>query len=141
MAEMSMNKAIHAAFRRDLRRFLVALENFPAGDRRRAGQLDAAWDNFDDQLDYHHQGEHEEAELEPFYLSNREAPEIREMGRRFSKVSPVRAGRFFAWLTDGATADEKTAITRSIPAPVLMVVSGVFGYPYRRNVAPVRRGE
>ena len=43
-----MNKAIHGAFRRDLTRFLDALDRFPAGDRRRAEQLATAWANFDD---------------------------------------------------------------------------------------------
>lgn len=56
---MSMNKAIHAAFRRDLGRFIDALGRFPAGDRQRAEQLGTAWANFDDQLTRHHQGEHD----------------------------------------------------------------------------------
>ncbi|MEI8411376.1 MULTISPECIES: hemerythrin domain-containing protein [unclassified Kribbella] len=60
MAEMmSMNKAIHAAFRRDLQRFIQALGRFPAGDRQRAEQLATAWANFDEQLTHHHQGEHD----------------------------------------------------------------------------------
>ncbi|MEV0789564.1 hemerythrin domain-containing protein [Kribbella sp. NPDC050459] len=59
MGEMSMNKAIHAAVRRDLDRFLDALERFPAGDRTRAVQLATAWQNFDSQLTRHHEGEHE----------------------------------------------------------------------------------
>jgi hemerythrin-like domain-containing protein len=59
MAEMSMNKAIHAAVRRDLRRFIDALGRFPAGDRRRAEELATAWANFDEQLTRHHEGEHE----------------------------------------------------------------------------------
>ncbi|TDU91254.1 hemerythrin HHE cation binding domain-containing protein [Kribbella voronezhensis] len=54
-----MNRAIHAAFRRDLKRFVDALSAFPAGDRKRAEQLATAWANFDDQLVYHHEGEHE----------------------------------------------------------------------------------
>lgn len=54
-----MNRAIHAAVRRDLDRFLNALERFPAGDRQRAAQLATAWQNFDDQLTRHHEGEHE----------------------------------------------------------------------------------
>lgn len=58
---MSMNKVIHAAFRRDLVRFVVALDSFPVGDQRRADGLAAAWANFDDQLTYHHEGEHETA--------------------------------------------------------------------------------
>lgn len=61
MAEMSMNKAIHAAVRRDLDRFLRALERFRAGDRTRAEQLATAWQNFDKQLTRHHEGEHEVA--------------------------------------------------------------------------------
>ncbi|WP_371404815.1 hemerythrin domain-containing protein [Kribbella sp. NBC_00662] len=59
MGEMSMNKAIHAAVRRDLDRFLDALDRFPDGDRQRAEQLAVAWQNFDEQLTRHHEGEHE----------------------------------------------------------------------------------
>ena len=58
MAEMSMNKAIHGAFRRDLDRFVSALSTFTPGDLDRARQLDTAWANFDDQLTHHHEGEH-----------------------------------------------------------------------------------
>jgi hypothetical protein len=56
---MSMNKVIHAAFRRDLDRFLGALARFRDGDAARAEQLGRAWDNFDFQLTKHHEGEHE----------------------------------------------------------------------------------
>jgi uncharacterized sporulation protein YeaH/YhbH (DUF444 family) len=56
---MSMNKVIHAAFRRDLDRFLGALSRFPDGDAGRGEQLGRAWDNFDFQLTKHHEGEHE----------------------------------------------------------------------------------
>jgi len=59
MATMSMNKVIHAAFRRDLQRFLDALSAFRDGDKARAAQLGTAWDNFDAQLTDHHEGEHE----------------------------------------------------------------------------------
>ena len=58
MAEMSMNKVIHGAVRRDLDRFVVALDHFPSGDRARAADLSRAWENFDEQLTYHHEGEH-----------------------------------------------------------------------------------
>src|SRR5215203_4719316 len=58
MAEMSMNKVIHGAVRRDLDRLVVALDHFSPGDRARAGELSKAWENFDDQLTYHHEGEH-----------------------------------------------------------------------------------
>ena len=56
---MSMNKAIHAALRRDLDRFINALGRFPAGNRQRAAQLATAWANFDAQLTQHHEGEHD----------------------------------------------------------------------------------
>jgi len=210
MAEMSMNMAIHGAVRRDLTRFLGALDTFPDGDHARAGQLATAWANFDDQLTYHHEGEHEiawpaleaigvptellatmdaehdvmaraladartaiaklassasaedataaraamshlqdvtvthldheEAELEPVFLANRDTPEIKEMGKKFGRVSPARGGRFFAWLLDGATEDERAAATRDIPAPVITIIGGIFGRGYRRTIAPVWKG-
>jgi hypothetical protein len=58
MAEMSMNRVIHSAFRRDLNRFDSALATLAAGDGRRAGQLGVAWDNFYKQLTVHHHSEH-----------------------------------------------------------------------------------
>jgi hypothetical protein len=210
MTEMSMNKAIHGAVRRDLQRFLVALGAFPDGSRERAGQLTAAWANFDGQLTRHHEGEHdiawpalqavgaspellaamdaehdvmagalvearaamgrlassasaedahlaqaaitrlqevtvahldhEEAELEPVLLANREAPEIKEMGRRFGKVSPPVGGRFMAWVLDGASDEERAAVTRDIPAPVVKIIGGIFGRGYRREAAAAWKG-
>ena len=59
MAQMSMNKVIHGAIRRDLDRFVGALTTFRAGDSARAGQLALAWANFDRQLTDHHEGEHD----------------------------------------------------------------------------------
>ena len=58
---MSMNKVIHRAVRRDLRRFLDATARFPAGNQARAEELAKAWDNFHFELTYHHEGEHETA--------------------------------------------------------------------------------
>ena len=207
MSEMSMNKAIHGAFRRDLDRFAVALRAFPSGDMTRARQLATAWENFDDQLTHHHEGEHtiawpalqsvgvskellaamdaehesmaaalaqtrasiralaqtagsheseaalaaiekltavtvahfehEEAELEPVYQAKRDTPELKAMGKAFGKVSPARGGRFFAWLLDGASPEERQAVTREVPGPVLAVIGAIFGRGYRKNVAPV----
>jgi hypothetical protein len=207
MSEMSMNKAIHGAFRRDLDRFIAALRTFPSGDLARARQLGVAWANFDDQLTYHHEGEHaiawpalqsvgvssellatmdaehesmaaalaeartaigaltqaagsneaeaalsamqklkdvtvthldhEEAEIEPVYLAKRDTAELKAMGKAFGKVSPARGGRFFAWLADGASPEEREAVTREVPGPVVAIIGGIFGRGYRRNVAPV----
>jgi len=207
MATMSMNKAIHGAFRRDLDRFVSALERFTPGDTARAHGLAVAWANFDDQLTYHHEGEHEiawpalqavgvspeviaaldaehetmaaaladartamaalsgsasqpdaeaalaalrrlrevtlahldheESEIEDVYLSKHDDPVIQAMGRRFGRVSPARGGRFFAWLLDGASIDQREAVTSMVPGPVVTVVSTVFGRGYRKDVAPV----
>ena len=209
MAAMSMNTVIHRAFRRDLDRFVAALDGLTPGDGRRVAQLSLAWDNFEDQLTHHHEGEHEvawphlqragvsrelldamdaehdvmaaalrrardamadlrrdpsaeharsaatamrglrsatvdhldheERELEPFYLENRDHPEVVAMGKAFAKVSPARGGRFFAWLLDGATPEEQQAARSTVPAPVLAVIGGVFGRGYRKTIAPVWR--
>lgn len=207
MAEMSMNKVIHGAVRRDLTRFITALSTFQPGDVKRGNQLAAAWSNFDDQLTRHHTGEHEiawpaltavgaspsllasldeehesmaeaivvvraavfaltrsatkddvstaraaftrlqsvtvghleheEGELEPLYLAKKDTPEIKAMGRAFGKVGPVQGGRFFAWVTDGASPDEMAAIRQDVPAPVLAVIGGIFGRGYRKDIASV----
>jgi hemerythrin-like domain-containing protein len=210
MSQMSMNKVIHGAFRRDLRRFEGALTTFPAGNAQRASDLGAAWDNFDRQLTDHHEGEHEiawpaleqvgvagetiaqmdaehavmadvldgarkamsalrtspgagEAEaalaaiqrlkevtvehldheervLEPVYVENEQSAPIKEMGRKFAKVSPAKGGQFFAWVTDGASAQEQAAIKASVPGPVLAVMVALFGRNYRKRVAPAWKG-
>jgi hemerythrin-like domain-containing protein len=209
MAEMSMNKAIHGAVRRDLRRFVDALADFQPGDTRRAKRLHAAWTNFQDQLHHHHRDEHaiawpalaavgvphetiatmdaehdamaaaldeadaamerlsrapnvgesraalaavkrlqtvtvdhldhEEAEIEPVLLAKHDTPEMKAMGREFGKVSPMRGGRFFAWVLDGATPQEQAAVRGEVPGPVLAIIGGIFGLGYRRRVAPVWR--
>ena len=66
--------------------------------------------------------DHEEAELEPVYQANRDSPEIKEMGKKFSKVSPARAGQYFAWLTDGAGPEEMSSIRATVPGPVLTII-------------------
>jgi hypothetical protein len=207
MAEMSMNKVIHAAFRRDLDRFVGALTTIRAGDTDRAAQLGRAWDNFDRQLTDHHEGEHEiawpalesvgvtketiaqldaehetmaaalaragtamsalrstagqgeaetalsalmhlrdvtvehldheEREIEPVFLDTAESPEMKAMGKKFAKVGPTKGGIFFSWVLDGATAEEREALGHTIPAPVLKILTTVFGRSYRKDVAPV----
>lgn len=83
--------------------------------------------------------DHEEAEIEDAYLANADTPAMKEMGKRFGKVSPAKAGVFFAWLDDGASAEEKAALGESVPKPVIAIIGGIFGRGYRRTVAPVWR--
>ena len=58
MADMSMNRVIHGAFRRDLDRFTEALSTLGGEGEGRVEQVSTAWDNFQDQLTRHHLGEH-----------------------------------------------------------------------------------
>lgn len=59
MAIDSMNKAIHAAFRRDFQRLENALGSVPDGDKERAAGLIRAWQNLAHQLHDHHGHEEE----------------------------------------------------------------------------------
>src|SRR5215469_1780199 len=58
MADMSMNRVIHGAFRRDLDRFTEALSTLGGEGERRVEEVSKAWTNFQDQLTRHHLGEH-----------------------------------------------------------------------------------
>jgi hypothetical protein len=53
----TMNTIIHAAFRRDMERFDTALAAPAAATPARARQLKAAWDNYQFQLNHHHNDE------------------------------------------------------------------------------------
>ncbi len=210
MTQMSMNKAIHGAIRRDIDRFIDALREFTPGNTARVQQLNLAWLNFDRQLTDHHEGEeriafpalkaigassellaeldsehaamaealdevresmwafvrtasgddaasvrvafealkaatvshldHEEAETEELLHSHADDPAIKAMGRAFGKVSPAKGGQFFAWVLDGASADEERTVRAEVPGPVLTIIGGVFGRNYRKTVAPTWRG-
>jgi hypothetical protein len=210
MAEMSMNRIIHGAFRRDLARFKNALAALADGDTRRAQQLSAAWANFEWQLTQHHKSEHaiawptlrkigisdeltstwdgehermaaalgvadaamralpntvssqniaaareaisglraaalehlehEEADLEPFLLAHEGDPDLRAMGRQMGRDFKLpEAGTFFAWVQDGASSDEKAALRKQVPPPVIAMLGRIFGGRYRRTIAPVWR--
>ncbi len=207
---MSMNKTIHRAVRRDLGRFRQALDAFMDGDRERAAALYRAWENFDDQLTDHHQGEHviawpalaavgvpgstidtfdveheamaadletageamarlrtsasrtdadvaaaamerlqvttvahldhEEGATEEALTQNEGDPALKKMGKQFSRrSSPAKAGNFFAWMQDGATEEEMSALRANVPGPVVMVLGSLFGRRYRKDVATVWR--
>lgn len=211
MAEMSMNRVIHGAVRRDLDRFTNALGTLDGDDERRVEQVSTAWANFYEQLTRHHSSEHriawpalrkagvsddlidqfdaehdrmaaaldragqamrslrgspsaenakaareavvtlrattaehldhEEAELEPFYLEHAHTPEMKAMGRAFGReYKPPEAGTYFAWLQDGASSDELAGLRQNVPGPVVAIIGRVFGGKYRRTIAPAWRG-
>jgi len=83
--------------------------------------------------------DHEEAVLEQVYLDNAATPEMKAMGRKFAKESPVVSGVFFAWIQDGASAEELASLKATVPAPVLVLLPLIFGRSYGRNVAPAWR--
>jgi hemerythrin-like domain-containing protein len=83
--------------------------------------------------------DHEEREIEDTYLTHADTPEMKEMGKQFAKVSPAKGGTFFAWVIDGAGPAERAALDESVPKPVQMIVGGLFGRRYRREIAPVWR--
>ena len=55
--QMTMNRLIHAAVRRDLDRLSAALQTFPDGDTARARDLDRAYVNLRRELTHHHESE------------------------------------------------------------------------------------
>ena len=85
--------------------------------------------------------DHEERETESALVQHEGDPAMKEMGKKFSRrTGPSKAGIFFAWVQDGATAEEKAALAAQVPRPVLGIVGGVFGRRYRNEVAPVWSG-
>jgi hypothetical protein len=211
MAQMSMNRVIHGAVRRDLDRFTETLSTLDGGEPR-LEQVSTAWVNFDEQLTKHHSSEHriawpalreagisddvlsqfdaehdrmaaalesadqamrslrsaptaenvksageamatlrttatehldhEEAELEPFLSEHADTPEMKAMGRAFSREYTVsEAGTFFSWLQDGASKEEQIGLRQNAPGPVVAIISRVFGGKYRRTIAPAWQGQ
>jgi len=84
--------------------------------------------------------DHEERETEPALTRHHDDPAVKEMGKKFSRrTGPAKAGVFFAWVQDGASAAELSALRQSVPGPVLAILGGLFGRSYRQQVAPVWR--
>src|SRR3954465_7406702 len=82
--------------------------------------------------------DHEEQETETTLAQHEGDPAMKEMGRKFSRRSgPATAGTFFAWMQDGATAEERAALADNVPRPVGLLIGSVFGRRYRKEIAPV----
>ena len=80
--------------------------------------------------------DHEEADLEAFYLARKDTPEIKAMNRKF-RMKPPAAGTFFAWLQDGASTEDVAGLKQNVPPPVVAALTTLFGRSYRRAIAPV----
>jgi hemerythrin-like domain-containing protein len=81
---------------------------------------------------------HEERELEPFMAENLDTEPIKRAMKQVRRSHPPREqGVFMAWLQDGAGDDDRAALAKTIPGPVLVVLSRVLGRSYSRDVAPV----
>jgi hypothetical protein len=84
--------------------------------------------------------DHEQAELEPFYLEHAHTPEMKAIGRAFgSEYKPAEAGTYFAWLQDRASSDELAGLRQNVPGPVVAIIGGVLGGRYHRSIAPAWR--
>ena len=81
---------------------------------------------------------HEERDLDPFMLANLQAPPMQRAAKRIRTAqNPMEAGRYLAWLQDGADADARAFLTKQIPKPVLAIFSRLLGRSYRKDIAPV----
>ena len=129
LAQMDAEHGVMAAALEETREAMTALRGDPTGDRaadaRRAmeGLRTATLDHL----------EHEERELEAFYVEHADHPEVEGHGGRVPPAPRV-GGRFFAWIPDGITPEARAAIP--IPGPVLGVLTGLFGRGYRKEIAP-----
>ncbi len=85
--------------------------------------------------------DHEEQETESALSQHESDPVMKEMGKKFGRrVGPAKAGIFFAWVQEGATREERTALAANVPRPVLAMLGGIFGRRYRKEVASVWSG-
>jgi len=83
--------------------------------------------------------DHEEQDVEPVIQKYAETPEWKAVEKQFRRRPPADIGTFLAWLTDGMGAAERTYFRGTIPAPVVVVFTKVFGRSYTKQIAPVWR--
>ena len=84
-AQMTMNRVIHAAVRRDLARLEAALRAAQDGDLARARDLERAYQNLHRELTHHHEGE--DTYIFPFLSKVGVPPDLlTAMGARASVV-------------------------------------------------------
>ena len=81
---------------------------------------------------------HEERDLDPFMIANLESLPMKRAAKQIRTAqNPVEAGRYLAWLQDGADSDARAFLGQQIPKPVLVIFSRLLGRSYRKEIAPV----
>lgn len=80
---------------------------------------------------------HEEADLEPISAAYQDSPSMKKALTQVKKAHLRSMGNFVEWLQDGAGPNEKAALRREMPAPVIALFAAVGGRRYRRTIAPV----
>lgn len=83
--------------------------------------------------------EHEEQDVEPVMARFEDDAEWKALTKKLRPAALTDAGSALAWMQDGAGERELAGLRATIPAPVLMLVSRVFGRRYAREVAPTWR--
>jgi hemerythrin-like domain-containing protein len=82
---------------------------------------------------------HEEDELEPQLMPHVESAEWKAVEKRLRRQPLGIAGRFFAWLTDGMSEENRAFLKKTVPTPVVTLLARTFGRRYYREVAPTWR--
>lgn len=119
--QLTMNRVIHAAVRRDLDRLDRALGSMADGDRPRAQALERAYRNLHDELHHHHVGE--DTHIWPMLASvGVDQHLLAEMESEHSAMAEALAGTGTAMATvagsgsasDAAAARESLLLTREV---------------------------
>ncbi len=84
--------------------------------------------------------DHEERDIEPVIRRYSDSPGWKAVEKQFRAGGVRRAGNLMAWLQDGGSPPAQAALRRTIPPPVLFVLSRAFGRDYHRRIAPVWQG-
>ena len=118
MQPMTMNRVIHGAVRRDLRRLEDALAVAADGDTHRAGQLDRAFGFLHAQLVHHHRGEDEHVfpAMQRLGVDLTLLGDMEEEHERMANALADARSAFERYTASGATADRdaaRTAVTHA----------------------------
>jgi hypothetical protein len=79
------------------------------------------------------------ARYAPLMVPHLESAEWKAAEKQLRRQPPGVAGRFFAWIQDGMDDPERKYLGRTVPTPVRLVLSKVFGRGYHREIAPAWR--